>query len=116
MPAISTSPVRASPSLALTSSATVPVPAPEAPADTVIHGTWLTACQAQPAPAVTVTSSRAPSVPASPCVGESVKAHARTLRYFEPLLVDDDCALAFNGLRVAGDAERDLRFALATRG
>ena len=66
MPAISTSPVRASPPLALTSSATVPVPAPEAPADTVIHGTWLTACQAQPAAAVTVTSSRAPTAPRLP--------------------------------------------------
>lgn len=74
--AISTSPVRASPLLALTSSVTVPGPSPEAPADTVIHGAWLTARQAQPAGAVTVTSSRAPWALAAPCVGDNVTAHA----------------------------------------
>ena len=53
----------------------MPGPAPEAPEDTVIHGTWLTACQAQPAAAVTVTSTRAPPASATSCAGDRLKAH-----------------------------------------
>lgn len=76
MPAIMTSPVRAAAPAALTSSTTVPGPVPDVPLDTLIQGAWLTACQAQPAAAVTVTSTRAPPASATACSGDRVKTHA----------------------------------------
>jgi hypothetical protein len=75
-PAISTSPARAAPKFSLTSSVTVPCPAPEEPLAILIHGTWLAACQAQPAAAVTVTVMRPPPAAGLPCVGDNVKTHA----------------------------------------
>ncbi len=42
----------------------------------LIHGTWLAACQAQPAAAFTVTVTRAPLAADLPCVGDNVKTHA----------------------------------------
>lgn len=56
-------PVRAAPVFAATLKPTGPFPVPLAPDVMVIHGAWLAAVHAQPAPAVTVT---VPVVAAAP--------------------------------------------------
>jgi hypothetical protein len=55
-PAIVIVPLRADPVLAATLNPTGPLPVPDAPDVTVIHGTPLVAVQVHPAPAVTVTA------------------------------------------------------------
>jgi hypothetical protein len=62
-PAIVTVPDREAPVLAATASVTVPEPVPEAPFDTVIHGTFGCAVHPQPSPAVTATFTVPPPPP-----------------------------------------------------
>ena len=54
-PAIVIVPLRADPVLAATLNPTGPLPVPDVPEVTVIHGTPLVAVHVHPAPAVTVT-------------------------------------------------------------